>query len=117
MKTGKCSSMLDWAFLYAERSCPVFPCSPHGKRPLTPHGFKDATTDPTQIRRWWKQWPDANIGIPTGKASGLLALDVDPRNGGFESLEALYALRKRPKPLCRLPVVAGCTFSSKIPAA
>ena len=60
-----------------------------GKHPRTLHGFKDATTDLALIEAWWKQWPDANIGIPTGTPSGLLVLDVDPRNGGQESLDGL----------------------------
>ena len=30
----------------------------------------------------WKKWPNANIGVPTGKVTGFFALDVDPRNGG-----------------------------------
>jgi hypothetical protein len=33
--------------------------------------------------------PEANIGIATGKKSGLLIVDVDPRNGGDETLEDL----------------------------
>ena len=60
-----------------------------GKHPRTPRGFHDATKDLARIEAWWKQWPDANIGIPTGAASGLLVLDVDPRNGGTESLDYL----------------------------
>ena len=66
---------------------PVFPCRVKGKEPLTPHGFKDATCDETQIRAWWTQWPNANIATPTGL--GWWVLDVDPRNGGKESLEVL----------------------------
>ncbi|MDP9485399.1 MAG: bifunctional DNA primase/polymerase, partial [Actinomycetota bacterium] len=65
------------ALKYAEREKPVFPLRPGGKEPLTRRGFKDATTDPDQIRRWWKRWPEANIGIPTGERSGLLVLDHD----------------------------------------
>jgi hypothetical protein len=42
-----------------------------------------------QILRWWRQWPDANIGIPTGERTGLVVLDVDPRHGGMDSLEQL----------------------------
>jgi hypothetical protein len=49
----------------------------------------DATLDPEQIKRWWKECPQANIGLPTGIAHWVM--DVDPRNGGDESLEALEA--------------------------
>jgi len=77
------------ALRYAKRGFPVFPVEPRGKRPLTPHGFKDATANPVQLAEWWNRWPNANIGIPTGSASGLLVLDIDPRSGGNESLERL----------------------------
>ena len=64
-------------------------CEHPGKHPRTQHGIKDATTDEETIRAWWHKWPDANIGILTGRESGIIALDVDPRNGGTESLEGL----------------------------
>jgi hypothetical protein len=79
------------ALWYAGLGFPVFPCKPRGKEPLTLHGFKDATTDRVQITNWWTQWPEANIGVPTGAAFGLLVMDVDPRNGGDHSLNALLA--------------------------
>ncbi len=63
--------------LSAEYGIPVFPCRPD-KRPYTEHGFKDATTNLDTIEEWWRRWPDALIGVPTGKASGLFVLDVDP---------------------------------------
>lgn len=64
---------------------PVFPCVPGAKRPLTEHGFHDATTDPSQAERWWGRYPDANIGLPTGQASGLVVVDVDvhPETDGY----------------------------------
>lgn len=74
---------------YAAHGVPVFPCD--GKRPLTEHGFKDASADTKVIAAWWKRWPRANIGIPTGRVSGWLVIDVDPRNGGDETLEELLA--------------------------
>ena len=44
-----------------------------GKVPHTDHGVKDATTDPVVIRRWWEQWPQANVGLACGAASGFWA--------------------------------------------
>src|SRR3712207_9370934 len=81
--------LLKAALAYARRGVPVFPCEPGGKRPLTYNGFWEATTDLRVIERWWKRWPSANVGIPTGKKSGLLVLDVDLDNGGPESLARL----------------------------
>ena len=78
------------AQVYAQKfQWPVFPCRARDKRPLSEHGLRDATTDPRIIELWWKNWPDANIGIPTGRASGFDVLDVDPRHGGDESLDEL----------------------------
>ena len=73
--------MLDAALAYARIGWAVMPLEARGKIPLTEHGQKDATTDPAVIRRWWKQWPEANVGISL-EPCGLCALDVDPRNGG-----------------------------------
>jgi len=68
-------------------SCGKADCGSPGKHPLTRNGVKDATTDPDQIRMWWKEWPDANVGIAGG--NGLVILDIDPRHGGDESLDEL----------------------------
>jgi hypothetical protein len=64
----------------ARRGVPVFPCinkpgQANDKRPLTPHGFKNATTDADQITAWWSRWPDALIGVPTGEK--FVVVDVD----------------------------------------
>jgi hypothetical protein len=81
-------TQLDCALKYAALGIPVFPTKPD-KTPYTQNGFKNATTDPEQIRAWWKKHPDAGIGVPTGKASGLIVLDIDPDKGGDESLSML----------------------------
>jgi hypothetical protein len=67
---------------------PVFPCR-SDKSPYTSNGFKDATRDEATIRHLWRKWPDAQIGIPTGEASGWLVLDIDQRHGGDASLSEL----------------------------
>ena len=33
-----------------------------------------------QIKEWWKQYPEANVGIVTGKEFGIVVVDVE--NGG-----------------------------------
>lgn len=86
---GTSASLGHAALAYAEAGLPVFPLQPRGKTPRVAHGFHAATTSSARIRHWWRQWPDANIGIPTGQPSGWLVLDVDPRHGGHDSLAHL----------------------------
>jgi hypothetical protein len=65
----------------AAQEIPCFPCA-DDKRRTTPHGFKDATCDPDEVRRLWDRYPGELIGVPTGEPSGLAVLDIDPRHGG-----------------------------------
>ena len=72
------NKLLDAAIEYATKyKWAVFPCSPTSKKPLTPHGCKDAKKDPGAIRAWWKRYPDAGIGIATGAISNLIVIDED----------------------------------------
>ena len=66
-------------------------CDRPGKHPRTKHGFKDATTNIEQVRGWWREYPNSNIGIATGRPSGLLAIDVDGDSGE----RSWYELLKR----------------------
>lgn len=77
------------ALTYAELGIPVFPCAPGAKTPLTRTGFHEASSSAAQVHRWWRRHPDANIGIPTGAASGLVVVDVDkhPAGSGFEAFD------------------------------
>jgi hypothetical protein len=84
--------MLEAALALAARGWHVFPCLAGNKRPLTLHGFQDATTDETMLRSWWAGWPDANVAVRTGAASNLLVLDVDGEQGrsSLTDLEATH---------------------------
>lgn len=71
-------SMMDAAIEYATKyGWAVFPVSRKTKKPLTPHGCKDAKKDVGAIRSWWKRFPNANIGIATGTISNLIVIDED----------------------------------------
>jgi hypothetical protein len=104
---------------YVGRPWPVFPlhsahngactcgkvdCPRPAKHPRTPHGFKDATTDPSQVQEWWHQWPQANVAIATGSASGLGVVDLDAAKGGLEAWEGLIAQHG---PVETLTVITG----------
>ncbi|MEW2518154.1 DUF3987 domain-containing protein [Actinacidiphila alni] len=66
-----------------------------GKHPVHASWQKDASADWATIADWWRARPTANIGIATGKASGIFVLDVDPDSGGLDSLTALEAAHGR----------------------
>lgn len=83
------NALLEAALEYVARGWPVFPCAPKSKKPITAHGFKDASTDPAVVTAWWKRSPRANIGIPTGPRT-FDVLDVDGPTGE-QSLAALEA--------------------------
>lgn len=81
-------------------SCGLAGCPSPGKHPvgtLVPQGVSNATTDAGTIREWWALYPDANIGLATGDASGVVVIDIDPGHGGEASFEALEA-RHGPAP-------------------
>jgi hypothetical protein len=74
-------SMTAEALGLAGQGWQVFPVSAVEKRPRTPHGHLDATTDPRQIHAWSRLF-DRGGAIATPTGNGLLVIDVDPRNGG-----------------------------------
>jgi len=91
-------SVLDEALKIAARGKPVFPCNARDKSPLIDKGFKAASKDNAEIRRWFKQWPQAMIGLPTGQVSGIVVVDfdlLDKRTGEVTELaDALKELEK-----------------------
>ena len=77
------STLLQAALDYAARGFMVFPILPTSKAPACRRGFKDATTNPATIRRWWIAQPDYNIAIATGLISRVWIFDVDGATGAL----------------------------------
>lgn len=98
------SALREAALKYARAGWHVFPLV--DKRPITDHGHLDATTDPEQIKGWWAAHPDASIGVHC-RASGFLAVDVDPRNGGDQTWERLEEDYGDLEPTCRQRTPGG----------
>lgn len=64
----------------------MLPLEPGGKRPLTPRGVYDATTEwHMHIQKWWERWPGANIGLAV--RHDWVVIDVDVRSGGNETIK------------------------------
>jgi hypothetical protein len=84
-------TFLDIALQHAARGWYVHPLRTKDKRPITLHGFKDATLDEAQVRAWWAKWPTSNVGISCGP-SVLCVLDADH---GLPDYESFIAWRGR----------------------
>ena len=115
------NALLDAALGYAARGIPVYPvhwprrssggaslacssrrgaaCDRPAKHPLVRHGIHDATTEVAQLERWWRRWPQANLGLATGIIFD--ALDID----GAVGLAALRQLAPAADPWLPGPVV------------
>lgn len=89
---------VDHALALAIKGFWIFPVKPNSKKPAIDQWNKRATRDETQIRHWWRQWPEANIGIFTeryDKHKALIVLDIDVKNGkdGFQTMRELEIKR------------------------
>jgi putative DNA primase/helicase len=102
-------------------SCGAPSCASPGKHPigsLVPQGVLNATTDPQLVREWWALYPDANVGIATGDASGVVVLDVDADTGGEQTLANLEARFERlPDTWAVLSGGGGAHFYFRMPGS
>jgi len=73
-----------WAREYSALGWRVTPL--RGKAPFLKQWPESAVSTESEIANWLTH---GNVGLVTGEASGVVVIDVDPRNGGTESLEQL----------------------------
>jgi hypothetical protein len=97
----------------AAAGLPIFPVkiwfnTAKNKWEKEPHikGWQDnASSDPNQLRTWWRNWPTAAVGIEMGRAD-LVLIDADRHPGGSDGVTAfaeLVAKHKelKPHPVCK----------------
>lgn len=88
------------AYAYIERGYSVIPIAPGTKRPgqwTQEQGWRGmhdwerfSTRLPTEIElEHWYRWPQAGIGLLTGKLSRIVALDRDYDTGGTDALDQM----------------------------
>lgn len=97
--------MLEHALRLLERGFAVFPLQHKKKIPYAKSkGFVEASTSPELARGVWTTRPSSNIGIATGKPSGIVVLDIDGAEGyqflesrGYEIPETLTVITGKGK--------------------
>jgi len=73
-------TLLDEALARADEEFYIFPLRENDKRPAVSDWENWATLDKAKIRKYWGNYPKANIGVACGP-SGIVVLDVDNKEG------------------------------------
>ncbi|MEP6967564.1 MAG: bifunctional DNA primase/polymerase [Pseudomonadota bacterium] len=89
--------MIAAAQALAARGLPVFPIAPDCRRPLTGHGYKDASKALAGVEALWRGNPLANVAVACGAVSGAFVLDVDVK--AADGLATLAGLETEHGPL------------------
>jgi hypothetical protein len=92
----------------------VFPLAPFSKIPAIAkddggQGCLDASDDEEVIAGWARRYPNANIGVAAGEPSGILVVDLDPRNGSEETIARLAAKKQTFPPTVEVRTWSGGT--------
>ena len=83
------NDLLPNALAYGKHGFSIIPIQPCEKKPLIRwDSYQNQRANVDELRIWWTQWPDANVGIVTGAVSGLIVIDLDT----LEAKERLKAL-------------------------
>ena len=87
------AAALSAALAYLSRGWSVIPLAPRGKTPLVRwQEFQNRHATEAEVRRWFSEHPDANIGVVTGAVSGIIAVDVDGEEGELALTSRVAAL-------------------------
>src|ERR1700690_126942 len=80
--------MINHALKYLRMGLSIIPLKSRGKEPLIKwQEYQTRKATEEEIKKWWTVAPNANIGIITGKLSGLAVIDLDGPEGLASALE------------------------------
>jgi len=91
------NKMLEAALQYLALGLCVIPVKPYydheeGKFLKRPYikwlPYKQKMSTEAELRQWWTRWPDAMIGIMTGKITGICAVDCDSA-AAYEHIQSM----------------------------
>ena len=78
------------ACAYCRLGFSIVPAAAEGKRALVSwKRWQAQAADLELVERWWRRWPAANVAVVTGRLSGVVVVDIDPRHGGDRALAIL----------------------------
>lgn len=76
---------LDQALYYAEKlGWSVIPVGENKKPLIEWKKYQRIKATKEEILKWFTKYPNANIGVVTGKISNLVVIDIDPRHDGTD---------------------------------
>ena len=83
-QTGN-NNILDAALRYRMFGFSVIPVGRDKKPRIEWKRYQTERATAEQIKKWWEQYPDANVGIVTGKEFGIVVVDVE-KGGRIDDL-------------------------------
>jgi putative DNA primase/helicase len=94
--------ILNSLFYYRRKGFSVIPIKTKGKTPIIEwKQFQEERATRKQIESWWRDYPNANIGIVTGAISDIVVIDCDSKTAA-KAFEKTY-----PEAKSTLQVVTG----------
>lgn len=79
------------ALAYLAKGFSVIPIMRGDKKPCIKWQlFQKQLPSIDEVNNWFKTFPDAQVGIVTGKISNLIVIDIDKKTGGLESVKNIH---------------------------
>ena len=103
--------LLQEALKLAAAGYKIFPVPPNTKKSYVSKSLQwgsgeawGMTGDPALIERYWKRWPDANVGLPTGAVNNIIVIETDTAKGHKLEVDGEVSLQEAEQRLGALPI-------------